>query len=507
VLEDGPGYDPIDVLDATYTDDEEREIGLDFDRALIDSPRMIHDPVVTGFLNELGQAIVAQTGPQPFVYRFRVIEDPTLNAFAVFGGYIYFHSGTLLAAGSVDELAGVMGHEIAHVRMRHHARMQKKTHIPDMLSTVAGLAAATVSGEPGAALAAESLNVAMQLHWSREFEAEADHHGVRYTAAAGHDPAGIVRFFERILEARRAFPDITPPYLYSHPEVEDRIAYVQAHAGQLAVEEHSGPDLDALLLDAQTRLAQLVSEDRRSLVEARPQIAGNVIGPLLAAADRAHAAGSHRRALDLLKRASLLEPGDPKVPFRRGEILLETGDPEAAAEAFEQTLTLDSSRAMVFFRLAEVRKAQGDRERAVHAFEQAALRAGANGSLRRRAEWEVEKLTFTLVEAAGFATGHRTDGAATPLGDVVDRYPADAESLVWWGRIGLRFLEHAERMRATWIGPDGQPAAELPLRTYSRPYVGTVWSPETHMARGDWTVEVRLDDDVIDRRVVRLEPR
>ena len=91
----------------------------------------------------------ARIEPQPFIYRFRVIDDPSLNAFAVPGGYVYFHSGTLLAAGSVDELAGVMGHEIAHVKARHYARMQKASQLPDLLAGIAGMAAAVAAREPG----------------------------------------------------------------------------------------------------------------------------------------------------------------------------------------------------------------------------------------------------------------------------------------------------------------------------------------------------------------------
>ena len=139
LFRDGPGYDAIDVLDATYTDDEQRRIGMEFERGLREQVRFINDPLVNDFVEELGRSILAVAGRQPFVYRFRIIEDPSLNAFAVFGGYIYLHSGTILAATSLNELAGVVGHEIAHVRMDHHARIQEKTRIPDMLATLAGL--------------------------------------------------------------------------------------------------------------------------------------------------------------------------------------------------------------------------------------------------------------------------------------------------------------------------------------------------------------------------------
>ena len=175
LLHDGPGYDAIDLLDATYTDDEQRKVGMDFDRALRDQIRFIDDPLVLDFVETLGQSIVAQTGRQPFVYRFRVIEAPSLNAFAVFGGYVYLHSGTLLAATQLDELAGVLGHEIAHVRLEHHARIQEKSKIPELLAQVAGIAGAGATGRPEVYAGAMGINVALQLHYTRKLEAEAAH--------------------------------------------------------------------------------------------------------------------------------------------------------------------------------------------------------------------------------------------------------------------------------------------------------------------------------------------
>jgi hypothetical protein len=123
IQDDGSRFNPIEFVSPRMDEDDERRIGMEFDRELHKQVNIIHDPVVAGFLNDLGQSIAETIEPQPFIYRFRVVEAPSLNAFAVPGGYVYFHSGTLLAAGSVDELAGVMGHEIAHVKARHVARM------------------------------------------------------------------------------------------------------------------------------------------------------------------------------------------------------------------------------------------------------------------------------------------------------------------------------------------------------------------------------------------------
>ena len=125
---------------------------------------------------------------------------------------------------SPDELAGVIGHEIGHVKGRHFARMQEHGKLPELLTNLAGMAGAVATGEPGVLVAAQAANVAMQLRWSREFEAESDQSAVVLAQRTGYDPAAITRFFERILAEQRRLPaQEIPPYLYSHPEVESRV--------------------------------------------------------------------------------------------------------------------------------------------------------------------------------------------------------------------------------------------------------------------------------------------
>ena len=196
--DDGRRFNPLRQLGPPDVQDE-RDIGAQFDEEIRKHVVLIDDPVVAGFVNEIGQQLVAGLDRQPFVYRFRVVRDPALNAFAVPGGYIYLHSGTVLAAGSVDELAGVIGHEIGHVKARHFARMQARTKIPDLLTNLAGMAAAVATGEPGVLVATQAANVAMQLRFTREFETEADQLSVVYTTRAGYEPAAITRFFDEVL--------------------------------------------------------------------------------------------------------------------------------------------------------------------------------------------------------------------------------------------------------------------------------------------------------------------
>jgi predicted Zn-dependent protease len=318
IQDDGTRFDPIEDI-TTVSEDEEREIGLQFDQQLRDQVEIIEDPVVAAFIHDLGHEIVQTLEPQPFVYRFRVIRADSLNAFAVPGGYIYFHSETLLAAGSLDELAGVMGHEIAHVKAHHYARMRKKSQIPDILAGVVGMAAAVASGRPEPLMAAQGANVALKLRWSREFETEADRYGSIFMARAGWQPAAITRFFERLVAMEKRQPHNIPPYLYSHPDVEQRIGSVKQQTTDLKPVGTPNPRLEDDFAEAQGRLAWMVDNGRASVPPPRPPEDPARIDLLLTRADDLAQERRFDEALLLLTRAESEEPNDPRVPFQIGE--------------------------------------------------------------------------------------------------------------------------------------------------------------------------------------------
>ena len=498
VQDDGTRFNPIHDM-TTVSDDDERKLGMEFDRELHKHVQVIDDPVVTGFLNDLGQRIVSTIEPQPFIYRFRVIEDPSLNAFAVPGGYIYLHSGTLLAVGSVDELAGVMGHEIAHVKARHYARMQQASQLPDILAGVAGMAAAVATRQPGILIATQAANVAMKLHFSREFESEADQLGAIFMTRSGFQPAAITRFFERILAEQRATPDHIPPYLFTHPEVEARIATVSAQAGELKPTVERAPNLDAGLREAQARLALLIDTNRATL-PGPPSPDRALSDPLLAEAEQLAASGQIDAALLVLARAEAAEPNDPRVPFRVGELLASQGRHAEAVAAYRRTVQLDPTHALVFFKLGRSYREIGERHRAVYAFEQASLRAGPGNVLQRRADWEVEKLTFVIVPESGVSAGDALAADTRPAPGSNPSFPASTPRIRWWARLGTRFVPYGEKIRVRWLAPDGHvvqdEAADLPRK----PFVASSLAVDAPGARqaGTWTVEARLDDDVID---------
>jgi predicted Zn-dependent protease len=505
--DDGSRFNPLKAVIPSVSEDDEREIGMQFDRELQKVVPVIHDVIVTEFINELGQALVSQIEPQPFIYRFRVIDASSLNAFAVPGGYIYFHSGTLLAVSSVAELAGVMGHEIVHVKQHHYARMRKQSQIPDLLVGIAGMAAAIAADEPGILVATQAANVAMKLRYSREYEAEADQFGSVFMVRAGYDPEGAVRFFERLLEEEQRHPENIPPYLFSHPDVEDRIAAIQIAAESLQPTRTPDPLLEKKLRLVQARLALLDDTNRSSLPWITPSLDRVRADPVLAEAEALAEAGDLDAALARLGQAQAANPEDPRIPFQIAELLFDSERYAEAAASYRRTLLLDASRAKVFFKLGLAHKEMGERHRAVYALEQAALRAGETSALRKRANWEVFKLTFTIVPETGFADGSEDEGGDTPVGLSREEFLEGDRRMAWWARINPRFHPYVDSFVLRWTAPDGRVIQEEDVEKYPRSVVGSILELEDGATAGKWTAELLLREESVDRRTVAVRPR
>ena len=355
---------------------------------------------------------------------------------------------------------------------------------------------------------AEAANVSLQLRFSREFESEADQLGGVFVSRAGYDPAGSARFFERIVDAQQSHPDSIPPYLYTHPAAEDRIQTIRLAAETLQPTREPALSLEEDLREAQARLAYLIDTNRESVPSMGLPADRSQTDPLLEEASERIRLGEDDAALVLLSWAQAIEPNDPRVSFRIGNLLYESERYEDAAAAYRRTVRLDSSAALVFYRLGLAYRATGERHRSVYAFEQAMHRAGAESRLQRQAEWEILKLTFRVVPEAGFADGSEVEGADTPAGFSREAFRVGDRAMAWWARLGPRFTGYADRITVRWTDPTGSVVQEEPAEPRGRPYIGSSLAFDAAGVRpaGAWTVEARLEDDVIDRRTVQVEP-
>lgn len=224
----------------------------------------LDDAPVQEYLSTIGNQLLAAKpdarGEEQYDFFFFVVRDSSLNAFALPGGFIGVHSGLILAAQTESELASVLAHEIGHVAQRHIARMlgkQKQDALIPLASLILGALAATASPDAGIAVAMGGQGLAIQrsLDFSRQAEREADRVGLDILNKAGFETYGMINFFQRLQKASRAYSDMAPPYLRSHPLTTERIADIEARIRDQRYRQHVD-SLDFSLIQARVRVLQ-----------------------------------------------------------------------------------------------------------------------------------------------------------------------------------------------------------------------------------------------------------
>lgn len=195
-------------------------------------PSYLDDSDVEAYLNQLGARLASVSNDPGMGFFFFPINDPSINAFAMPGGFIGVHTGLILSAQTESELAGVMAHEISHVTQRHIARQvfqSKQVGMASLLAMGLALLAARSNGQlAGAAMATTQAGViSAQLAFSRDFEREADRLGFDTIRRAGFDVRGMSVFFTRLQQAVRLYENNATAYLRSHPLTGERLTDMQ----------------------------------------------------------------------------------------------------------------------------------------------------------------------------------------------------------------------------------------------------------------------------------------
>jgi predicted Zn-dependent protease len=195
-----------------------RELAAEVDR----QAKFIDDPVITEYVNRVGQNIVLHSDAKvPFT--IKVIDSDEVNAFALPGGFFYVNKGLILAADNEAELAGVMAHEIAHVAARHAVENQTKANMLE-LGAIAG--SILLGGIPGMIFqnTAGLGLLASFMKFSRGAEEEADKLGVQYLYAAGYDPNAMATMFEKLAAKNQKKPGFFAKVFATHPQTPNRRA-------------------------------------------------------------------------------------------------------------------------------------------------------------------------------------------------------------------------------------------------------------------------------------------
>ncbi len=197
---------------------------------------VVQDPEVNDYVQALGNKLAASAPDKQQQFKFFVVKDSTINAFAMPGGVIGVHTGLIIAANNESEVAGVLGHEIGHVVQHHMARMlaqQKQDSIISMATIALAILAARASPQlgSGALTAATAGGVQKQLDYTREHEREADRVGMKIIADAGFDTHAMGTFFETLQKGSRFSEGAAPAFLRTHPLTSERIADVRGREG------------------------------------------------------------------------------------------------------------------------------------------------------------------------------------------------------------------------------------------------------------------------------------
>ncbi len=245
-----------------YSLESEMRMGKQYAQEVEATSKLIHDPVITDYVNRIGQNLVRNSDAQvPFT--IKVIDSDEVNAFALPGGFFYVNSGLILAADEESELAGVMAHEIAHVAARHATRQMTRAQ----WANIGTIPLIFVGGGIGYAVrTAAGLGLPLTfLSFSRNFESEADYLGLQYMYKAGYDPNAFVQFFEKLQAREKKKPGTLAKAFSTHPQTPDRISRSQEEIAKILPARPQYVVTTSEFADVKSRLAAV--ENRRKVVD------------------------------------------------------------------------------------------------------------------------------------------------------------------------------------------------------------------------------------------------
>lgn len=212
---------------ATISTQQEVQMGQQYAAQINAELPIIQDAEINRYINVLGDSIAKLSDDRNLDWHFFVVDAKEVNAFAVPGGFIYVNRGLIERAEKLDQLAGVLGHEIGHVTHRHSVKLMEKAQGAN-LGVAVGCILLNVCQSQAVAAGVNLAGSIVFAKFSREDEAEADEAGVQYVTRAGIDPRGIPEMFQILLQERRSAPSAVEGWFATHPTEESRIADTQA---------------------------------------------------------------------------------------------------------------------------------------------------------------------------------------------------------------------------------------------------------------------------------------
>jgi len=449
----------------------ERHLGDAIMRDIRRDPDYLDDPILLEYLQSLWQPLLAAAKvrgdlgedlSERFPYQPFLVREPSVNAFALPGGYMGVHLGLMAITQTRDELASVLAHEMTHINQRHIARSFANSRQQSLISiatTILGVIAATQSGGGDAANAlitsGQAVGIQGQLNFSRDMEREADRIGASVMTSAGFDPAGMASMFERLQKSSRLNDSGNFPYLRSHPLTTARIG--EARARLEAGEAGSTSALPAVVLVTGSIATPL--EHTAALARARVLMDSRVealqrwqrldaANPAAEATRTEQFAGAYSAALA----SSLLRDWSRADASIKTALDLALGAAAPGAAATGDAAPPPDRRAVraVLLLATESQLQRGDAPRAQATL--ARLTRPAAGPLIAGATPTSRPVLLMAAQIALALNTRKDDDALRQVSEQlqtwVARYPSDAEAWAMLGRVSAQFGWGLRSLRA-----------------------------------------------------------
>jgi predicted Zn-dependent protease len=360
-----------DSSQLALTAQDERRIGEEIMRDVNASGDVIKDIEVVDYMQNLGYRLASSSGDSPQKFTFFVVQDPSINAFALPAGIIGVHSGLIMASSSESELASVVSHEIGHVTQRHIARMiaQQKQ---DAWQSFAAMAFALLAARSNPQLAGASMQAAQagaiqkQLDYTREHEREADRVGLQILSQAGFDTRAMPAFFDKLMKGTRFYEGSAPSFLRTHPLTTERIADVRNRVEQLPYRQVTdSPEFNYIRAKLRAMMGnpnqavqwfESILKDKKYVDEAAQRY-GLAVAQL-----RANQLEAAREEVAWLRNKA---PRNPMIETLAGNLLIAMGNERQAEAQFKQALAAYPNHRGIIYGYGELLLATGQLDAAV----------------------------------------------------------------------------------------------------------------------------------------------
>jgi len=326
----------------------------------------IRDAEIENTIHEFATPLLRAADLDETAFKIHLINDPTLNAFVTNGMNMFIHTGLLMNADGPDQIIGVMAHEMGHITGGHIAlRSQQieKTRQNLWLSYVMGAAAALASGNAqaysGVSLGVQTAMMENLMSFSRSEESQADQAGVEYMDKIGISSQGLLDFMKKLEGQELLVTDRQDPYLRSHPLTRDRIAFMENHVKTAGIKGKGvSPQWNTAYKRMRAKLYGFLENPGRTLKRYPEDDTDNAAryGRAIAL----YRFGSTKDALKLLDSLLKDAPKDPYYLELKGQILFESGDPDASIAPYRKSVKYAPDAAPIYLGLGRALIARGN---------------------------------------------------------------------------------------------------------------------------------------------------